>query len=171
MNLVITSTFVMATLSLLVMYLSYCSRKEIIKGLSIVLLGSFVFFYLSVWLSSYDEMNLKIGEKHSCNYRVFQSRADLMWSYFGVSGVPAEENEDGCFFISMNGKVAALPLKDIGLSDYSMINSSARYVIENTVLVRSNPAYFDVKVNKHREYLEVFDYRLRKTATFYRAIR
>lgn len=170
MGLVIALTFTVGALSLLVMCLSYCSRLEIIKGMSKVLGIAFATFYLSVWLSSYDESNLKVGESHVNRYRVFQTRTELMQSYFGVNGSPGEDDENGCFFISSNGKVVALKLREFGLEDYGWINAMARYVVEDTVLVKAEPLYFDVQVKKHREYLEVFDYRLGKTTIIYRNV-
>ena len=158
MGLVVSFTFAMSALSLLVMYLGYFSKSEVLKTFPKVLVIAYLLVYSSVWLSSRDEVNLKVDGLHSSRYQVFQSRKDLMMKFYGVTGSSSEEDESNCFFYSVNGKVIAVPLKSFELIDYAYIVPTTHFVTENYRLVGKHSYYFNVSLPRHREYLEVTDY-------------
>jgi len=160
MTLVISLTFALSCLALCAMYLSYFPTSLLVKNTAKIAAVSFLMLYLSVWLSSHDELNLKPDSVHTASYRVFQSRAELMKTYYGISGSPSENDESGCFFFITNGKVVPVHLSSFGLYDYRIITPMTQYVIEDVSLVGKNPWYFHVCIPKHSEYLETIDYHL-----------
>lgn len=159
MELVLFCTATISLLALAVLRLAYYSNLETIKTMAKAVAISFVTFYVAIWLASYDEKHLKVSDLHSFRYPVYQTRESLMLANFGIPGHTGEESEPGCFFYSINGKVISTPLAQFGLTDDEVIGPMTKYVVEDYYLVRSDPVYFDVKLKKHKEWLETFDYR------------
>lgn len=167
MSLVISFTVVLSSLSLVIMVLGYYSRGEILKTMPKVVIVTYLALYSAIWLASHDDVNLMADSVNTSVYRVFQSRESLMMEYFGVPGSPSEDDESGRFFYSVNGKVVAVPLSSFGLTDYSRVIPTARFVIEEYYLVGKHRYYLPVKIPKHKEYLETVDRNTGRLERFY----